>query len=79
MHHQRVSSINKFISFLTFINTSIFISKNDININIPINITYWILKLAKDIFKWIYAISLFNENKILFGLLFLPPDRKSVV
>ena len=78
MHHQRVSSINKFISFLTLINTSIFISKNDININIPINITYWILKLSKDIFKWIYAISLFNENKILFALLFLPPVLKYI-
>ena len=78
MQHQRVSSINKFISFLTLINTSIFISKNDININIPINITYWILKLSKDIFKWIYAISLFNENKILFALLFLPPVLKYI-
>lgn len=58
---------------------SVFIGK-DSKIEIySLNIAYWTVKLLKDIFKWIYAISLFNKDKILFILLFIPPLFKYIL
>ena len=56
---------------------SIFIEKEKI-INYYLNIFYWFIKTFKDIFKWIYAISLLKKNKTLFILLFLPPFFKFI-
>ena len=47
-------------------------------ISYPLNILYWLIKPFKDIFKWIYAISLFKKNKALFFLLFLSPFFKFI-
>lgn len=61
---------------ITTIVLSVFIPKKNFLDHYGINVTFWVIKLGKDIFTWIYAISLFSENKILFALLFFPPFFK---
>lgn len=63
-------------SLVCFVNSNVYVSKDAREVDYPINCSYWIMKLAKDIFKWIYAISLFKEDKVLFCLLFIAPFFK---
>lgn len=58
---------------------SVFIGKEDPYPNYPLNICYWVLKIGKDIFKWIYSVSLLKENKALFILLFISPVLKYIL
>lgn len=67
---------NSLTSLVCLVNSNVYVSKDAKSINYPINCSYWIMKLAKDIFKWIYAISLFQEDKVLFCLLFIAPFFK---
>lgn len=64
---------------LLFLYRSIYIGKDDdYYLSYPLNILYWCIKIGKDVFKWIYSVSLIKKNISLFILLFLSPLLKFI-
>lgn len=62
---------------MNFIYKNVFIGKDE-KFNYSFNILYWFFKIFKEIFKWIYSVSLFSENKTLFALCFIAPIFKFI-
>lgn len=79
MDHNPIPRMQRFYNLLHYTVFNIYVGKEQMNIDFVVNLTFWTLKISKDVFRWILSITYFSETKFFFFFLFIPSVLKFVL